>query len=221
MRLLVFDALERIEIALRTKMIYYLSIEKDHWWFEDKSIFFNEDYFNESLKDIDKELARTKEIFIKKHYENYGVDHRPPAYKTLEVLSFGCLSKLYSNLKNEIVSKDRIAKEFNLPNHNYLKSWLKSFNIVRNIIAHHGRLWNRNIDFPPKSLYQTEFKFIEIPTELNSLYHCFSCILFVLNKVSQEHTLKDKMVNLLKDNPVINIKEMGFPENWKEQPLWI
>lgn len=220
LRLLIFDALERIEISLRTKMVYYLSIEKDQWWFENASIFFNENFFLESLDDIDKELGRTKEIFIESHYKKYGKEFRPPAYKTLEVLSFGCLSKLYSNLKNEIVAKDRIAKEFNLPNHNFLKSWLQSFNTIRNIIAHHSRLWNRNIDFPPKSLHKTEFNFIEIPDNLNSLYHCLSCIVFVLNKVSEGHTVKEKIIELLNDNSFIDIREMGFPENWKQQPLW-
>ncbi|RBA28274.1 Abi family protein [Flavobacterium tibetense] len=220
LRLLLFDALERIEIALRTKMIYYLSIEKEQWWFEDKNIFFNESFFIDSLDDIDKELARTKEIFIESHYNKYSNENRPPAYKTLEVVSFGCLSKIYSNLKNDITAKDRIAKEFNLPNASFLKSWLQSFNTIRNIIAHHSRLWNRNIDFPPKSLHKTEFNFIEIPSNLNSVFHCISCIVFVLNKVSEGHTVKEKIIELLNENPSIALDEMGFPKNWKEQPLW-
>jgi len=220
LRLVIFDALERIEIALRTKMIYYLSIEKDQWWFEDKNIFFSENFFLESLEEIDKELGRTKEIFIESHYAKYGNENRPPAYKTLEVLSFGCLSKLYSNLKNEIDAKDRIAREFNLPNYNFLKSWLQCFNTIRNIIAHHSRLWNRNIDFLPKSLHKTEYNFIEIPNNLNSLYHWLSCIIFVLNKISEGHTVKEKIIELLNENPFIDIDEMGFPKNWKEQPLW-
>ena len=220
LRLILFDALERIEIAFRTKMVYYLSIEKDHWWFEDKNNFFNESFFLESLIDIDKELKRTKEIFIESHYFKYGRKIRPPAYKTLEVLSFGSLSKLYSNLNNDIIAKDRIAKEFNLPNSGFLRSWLQSFTTIRNIIAHHSRLWNRNIDFAPKSLHKTNFDFIEIPDNLNSLYHCLSCILFVLNKVSEGHTAKEKIMELINESPFLNISEMGFPENWSEQPLW-
>ena len=55
LRLILFDALERIEIALRAKMIYYLSIEKNQWWYEDENMFFSKKYFDESLEDIDKE----------------------------------------------------------------------------------------------------------------------------------------------------------------------
>ena len=219
-RLIVFDALERIEISLRTKLVYYPSIELDQWWFENENYFHSKKFHQESLKEIDKELSRTKEVFIKSHYDKYGNEHRPPAYKTLEVISFGCLSKLYSNLKNDIAAKDRVAKELNLPNHTFLKSWLQNFNTVRNIIAHHSRIWNRNIDFAPKFLHSTEFDFISKPENEKSMYHSLSCILFILNKVSQGHSLKDKIINLLDENNFINISEMGFPENWKEQNIW-
>lgn len=220
LRLLIFDAIERIEIALRTKMIYYPSIELGQWWFEDENNFFSIKFHKESLEEIDKELMRTKEIFIESHYNKYGNENRPPSYKTLEVISFGCLSKLYSNLKNELEPKKRIAKEFNLPNFNYLKSWLQSFNIVRNIIAHHSRLWNRNLDFPPKFLYKTDYPFIDEPTNNNSLYHCLSCILFVLNKVSTGNSLKSKLIALIEENDFVQISEMGFPDNWRDQNLW-
>lgn len=219
-RLIVFDALEIIEIALRTKLVYYPSIELDQWWFEYENNFFSKKLHKEFLKEVDKELGRTKEVFIKSHYDKYGNEHRPPAYKTLEVISFGCLSKLYSNLKNEITVKDKIAKELNLPNHNFLKSWFKTFNTVRNIIAHHSRIWNRNIDFAPIFLHKTEFDFITEPKNKNSMYHSLSCILFILNKVSKGHSLKEKIINLLKENDFINISEMGFPDNWKEQDIW-
>lgn len=219
-RLIIFDALERIEVALRTKLVYYPSIELDQWWFEDETNFFNNDFYLDSLSEVDKELERTKEVFIKSHYGKYGYEHRPPAYKTLEVISFGCLSKLYSNLNNNITAKNRVAKEFNLPNYSFLKSWLQSFNTIRNIIAHHSRIWNRNIDFAPKFLHKTEFDFIEEPENKNSMYHCMSCILFVLNKVSEGHSLKDKIINLLDSNEEVELSEMGIPGNWREQGIW-
>lgn len=220
LRLLLFDAIDRIEIALRTKLVYYPSIELGQWWFEDSANYFNSDFHQDSLSEVDKELGRTKEVFIESHYNKYGIENRPPAYKTLEVISFGCLSKLYSNLNNNIIAKNRVAREFNLPNHNFLRSWLQSFNTIRNIIAHHSRIWNRNIDFAPKFLHKTDFDFIEKPDNEHSIYHCMSCILFVLNKVSKGHSLKGKILDLIDNSPFIEIEEMGFPKNWKEQNLW-
>lgn len=220
LRLLLFDVLERIEIALRTKLVYYPSIELGHWWFEDKNNFFVEDFFDESIKEIEKELERTKEVFIEKHYEKYGEAHRPPAYKTLEIVSFGCLSKLYSNLNNNIGAKDRIATEFDLPNPNFLKSWLLSFNTIRNIIAHHSRLWNRQLHFPPKVLGKPNSDFVNSPENERSMYYSISCLLYVLNKVSPGHSLKQKIKNLLKENEFVDLEEMGFPEDWETEALW-
>lgn len=219
-RLIIFDALERIEVALRTKLVYYPSIEIDQWWFEDETNFYNKNFHQEALVEIDNELSRTKEIFIKSHYEKYGNEHRPPAYKTLEVISFGRLSKLYSNLNNNITAKNRVAKELNLPNYTFLRSWLQSFNTIRNVIAHHSRIWNRNIDFAPKFLHTTDFDFIEEPDNKNSMYHCMSCIMFVLNKVSKGHSLKRKIITLFDDYNSIDIAEMGIPKNWREQKMW-
>ena len=220
LRLILFDAMERIEIAIRTKLIYYLSIELGHWWFENAHNFINPQHHYEVLEEIDKELSRSKEIFIRSHIEKYGVDKRPPAYKTLEIVSFGCLSKLYQNLNGNDGIKKRIALELHLPNYLFLQSWLKSFNVIRNIIAHHSRLWNRNIDFPPRTLHATPHPFIKIPENVHSMYHCISCILFVLNKVSEDHGIKEKIHQLINDSQYIDFKEMGFPEDWYAQPIW-
>lgn len=219
-RNIIFEALEQIEIAFRTKLVYYLSIELDQWWFENENNFFSEKFYQESLIEIDKELLRSKEIFISAHNAKYGIEQRPPAYKTIEILSFGCLSKLYSNLQNEISSKKRIAVELNLPNDSFLKSWLQTFNIIRNIVAHHGSIYNRNIHFAPKFLHNTEFPFIEEPENKNSIYHCLSCILFILNKVCLKNNLKNKIIDIFQEYEAIDIGELGFPENWREQGIW-
>ncbi|MFT5915536.1 MAG: abortive infection bacteriophage resistance protein [Flammeovirgaceae bacterium] len=220
LRNLIFDALERIEIALRTKLIYYLSIEFDHWWFENPEVFYNGNYHHDLLDEIDKELSRTKEVFIESHYKKYGDENRPPAYKTLEVVSFGCLSKMYSNLSNGLDAKKRIAVEMGLPNFRFLRSWLQTFNLIRNTTAHHSRIWNRDINFAPMFLRKTTADFISSIDNEHSMYHCLSCIIFVLNKVSPNHSLKDRIVNLVENTQVINLEDMGFPTNWKEMEIW-
>ncbi|WP_036196358.1 Abi family protein [Maribacter antarcticus] len=221
LKLLLFDIIERVEIALRTKLVYYPSIELGQWWFEDLKSFHSKDFFNESVREIDKELLRTKEVFVEKHYEKYGSTNRPPAYKTLEVVSFGCLSKIYSNLRNDIVCKNRIASEFDLPNSNFLKSWLLAFNTTRNIIAHHSRLWNRKLHLPPKILGKPNSNFVSPPADPRSMYYLISCLLYVLNKVSPGHSQKEKLKILFKENDFVDKQEMGFPENWEENLLWL
>jgi len=141
LRMLLFEVIEKIEISLRTKLIYHLSHEFDPWWFQDTVIFENTQALIKTLATIREEVERSKDTFIKEHNRKYGQDKRfPPAWKTLELTSFGSLSKLYGNLKNTITSKDTIAKELGAVNHTYLPSWLQSLAQIRNFCAHHSRL---------------------------------------------------------------------------------
>ncbi|MCE9538602.1 MAG: Abi family protein, partial [Bacteroidetes bacterium] len=150
--------IERIEIGFRTKLIYHLSLEISPWWFEDANLFRNEVEHTESILTIDRELRQSKEVFIKEHYKKYHTDNRrPPAWKTIEVVSFGVVSKLYGNLKHTLNSKDKIADEMGTVNHTYLPSWLQAIAQIRNICAHHGRLWNKNLPGRPKLLSTPPF----------------------------------------------------------------
>jgi len=127
LRLLLFDVIEKIEISLRTKLIYHLSHEFDPWWFQNTTIFQDSGALIQTLASIKEEVDRSKDIFIKEHKKKYKEDLRfPPAWKTLELTSFGSLSKLYGNLKNTIRSKNTIAEELGAVNHTYLPSWLQS-----------------------------------------------------------------------------------------------
>lgn len=153
-RLVLFNAIERIEIALRTKMIYHLSLAYGSEWYLDSALFPNKKYFSDFQRKIHGELTESSEEFIIKHYQNHP-DENPEAWKALEVLTLGSLSKLYRNLNHQLSEKNTIAKEFGLYNQKYLSSWLITITLIRNIIAHHGRLWYRVIinkyDWPNKT----------------------------------------------------------------------
>lgn len=105
LRMLLFDVIEKIEISLRTKLIYHLSHEYDPWWFQNDQLFADTLSLVKTLSTIQEEVERSKDIFIKEHKKKYREDKRfPPAWKTLELTSLGSLSKLYGNLKNTIKS---------------------------------------------------------------------------------------------------------------------
>ena len=141
LRILIFDIIERIEIGLRTKMIYHLSHEIDTWWFQNTELFIDTEQLIKSLAIIQEEVERSKDVFIKEHKRKYKEDKRfPPSWKTIELTSLGNMSKLYGNLKPTVKSKDIIAAELKAVNHTYLPSWLQSIAQIRNICAHHGRL---------------------------------------------------------------------------------
>src|SRR5690606_6504810 len=97
-RLLVFDGIERIEVAFRTQLIYQPSILRGPFWFLDKSLFVILDRWNGQIKKLDEEVKRSGEVFIDHFFKKYA-DNIPPAWMSFEVASFGLMSRLYHNIK--------------------------------------------------------------------------------------------------------------------------
>lgn len=224
LRVIVFDAIEKIEISLRTKLIYHLSHEFGAWWFQNLEIFQNAPEAVKTLAVIEEELSRSKDVFIKSHKAKHKDDLRfPPSWKTLELTSFGALSKIYGNLKNDINSKDTIAKELGLVNHTYLPSWLQSLAQIRNYCAHHSRLWNKNLPGRPKLLSKPPFYWIEdIPKEgeMHMLYIHLCCIKYLLNTIQPANNFGKQLISLLEKYPSVDINALGIKPTWKVEKLW-
>ncbi|WP_198935430.1 Abi family protein [Chlorobium sp. KB01] len=173
---------------------------------------------------IDHDLKNSKEVFIKQHYLKYHADQRrPPAWKTLEVVSFGLLSKLYGNLGSSISSKDTIAKELNTVNHTYLRTWLQAISQIRNICAHHGRLWNRNLPGRPKLLPKPPAPWlIDVPpvSVHHMLYVHVCCIKYLLDAISPGHKFSSKLATLFTKYPSVDLNALGFSAIWEKESLW-
>lgn len=224
LRLLLFDIIEKIEISLRTKLIYHLSHEFDPWWFQNFNIFQNAPDLVKTLSTIEEEIDRSKDTFIKEHKKKHKDDGRfPPSWKSLEQTSFGALSKLYGNLKNNISSKDIIAKEFGTVNHTYLPSWLQSIAQIRNYCAHHSRLWNRNLPGSPKLLPSPPNQWIQNvpkPHEFQFLYVHLCCMKYLLNVVQPENNFAERLESLLNKYPNVDPNALGMKQKWRNEDLW-
>lgn len=224
LRFLLFDVIERIEISLRTKLIYHLSHEFNPWWFQNFELFDDSQALVKTLANLQEELERTKEPSIKKHNAKHKDDKRfPPAWKSLEQTSFGSLSKLYGNLKNTIKSKDVIAQEFGAVNHTYLPSWLQSIAQIRNFCAHHSRLWNKNLPGAPKLLSKPPFDWIEdVPKqhEFQYLYVHLCLMKYMLNIIEPENEFTNRLMKLFEKYPNVDSNALGMKENWCKEKLW-
>lgn len=149
LRTLVFASIQDIEIALRTRIIQWFSLKYGAFWFMDVRLFKDEGIFANCLENIQKEVNRSNEDFLKEHFKKYNDSSLPPVWKTMEVISFGTLSKLYCNF-NDTGVKKQVAKSFGLPQYLYLESWMKCASVLRNYCAHHARLWNRRFPIMPQ-----------------------------------------------------------------------
>lgn len=227
LRLLLFSVISKIEIALRTKLIYHLSHEVDPWWFQNFKLFKSSRELVKTLSGLEQEISRTKDVTIKKHYKSHRDDERfPPAWKSLEQTSFGALSKLYGNLKTNIKSKDTIAMEFGAVNHTYLPSWLQSISQIRNFCAHHSRLWNRNLPGTVKLLSNPPHPWIDniedVPKqhEFKTLYIHLCIMKYLLNRIYPENNFTSHLIKLFDQYPIVDKNALGMKVNWSNEPLW-
>lgn len=224
LRILLFDVIEKIEISLRTKLIYHLSHAYDPWWFQDTGLFADIPELIKTLSNIEEEIVRSKDIFIKEHRKKHKDDGRfPPAWKSLELTSFGSLSKLYGNLKNTIEAKNIIAKEYGTVNHTYLPSWLQTIAQIRNYCAHHSRLWNRNLPGRPKLLSKPPLPWIaDVPKEheFHTLYIHLCCMKYLLNTIQPENRFTPMLSRLFEKYPNVDPNALGMKADWQSEPLW-
>jgi abortive infection bacteriophage resistance protein len=218
LRRLILWELEKIEVNIRSKMTYILSTEYDQFWLNDDSLFINKNAHKNILAKIKTEVNRSDENFILSFKSKYSNDI-PPSFITLEILSFGTISKIYSNLKQHKAKKD-LANEFALPNI-VLGSWLHSLVYIRNLSAHHARLWNRIFSVKPiRPKFISNVWLSDKRISNDKLFFFLSIILYLLNAIEPRNTLKQDLYKLFQNYPNVNKTAMGFPVNWQKELLW-
>lgn len=221
LRCLMFEAIQGIEIALRTKVNHEFSMHHGAFWFYDTNLADDEHKFIENMNAVDRELQRSKEDFIREHRQKYDRPVFPPSWKTLELASFGTLSKLYYNSK-DIKTKKKIARQFNLPQHEVLESWMRSLTVLRNCCAHHSRIWNRRLSNAPQMRSSMRGAWVNTKgVDGNKLYAITCCIAYWLDSMGKGVSFKSKLKGLLIEFPTVDVAAMGFPIDWRSQPLWI
>jgi len=145
LRHLIDHALEMIEIYLRTKITYTLTMTNGpfiHVIHEDNRYFFSQVRYDQWRRQIHAEIERSKESFILHYRNQYDDFPHLPLWMAVEVMSFGSLSKLFNNLTRAYQKQIGESLGFH---ESLLTSWLHSMTFVRNVCAHHARLWNREM----------------------------------------------------------------------------
>lgn len=218
LRQLALDALERIEIALRVNIAYTLGKHAP-------LAHRNSQYFDPTFKHIewlvryDELVNREKETsFVKHHLEHYS---DLPIWAACEVWDFGTMSMLYKGMLG--VDKDRIAKFYRLKDGRHLQTHLHAFNIIRNVSAHHSRLWNRDITIKGSLKGLADEKWKQLPINKSFVYFCL--MKRMLDIICPASTWGSRFLTLLDEfpavkNQAVTLKQMGItiePESWR---LW-
>lgn len=226
---LIMSDVEKVEIAVRAKMIYIMAMNHGAFWYTDKTLFANRSDHGKTIKIIEREYKRSDETFIINFKAKYN-DPLPPSWMVLEVVSFGTLVKLYDNLLTSPV-KLKISDYFGIDEATF-SSWINSFVYLRNLCAHHARLWNKKMNIAPLVPISANHVFLNnvmAPHKIsgrpdflnnNKVYFLSSVLIYFLNTINPKHTFREKFHALLTKYPMIDVKAMGFVDGWQNEILW-
>jgi len=237
LRLLVMDALERVEVAVRAALTDHMSTTYDDpHWYVDPSHFRNPATHAGLLKLVretcDMRLAGAPEpnegrlvhrSALEHYLLEYGEPELPPSWLMVESLTIGQLARVYRNLKRRS-DRTAIAKSLNL-NVVVMESWLTTYVRVRNICAHHGRLWNVGLGVYPAIPTLPWMSWLQgedalPPRSTKRLYPVLVSLQSVLDTVSPHSGWSQRLNQLLSARPRMNLAGMGVPEDWADDEFW-
>lgn len=167
----------------------------------------------------------SRELFVQHFNETY--EGHLPIWALTELLQLGQLAVLYGGLRREISTE--VAEDYGVPTKKLFRSWLASINEVRNISAHHSRLFNRKLVYAPKrpaSGKIPELEHLRNPDVGKGgfgVYNTLAVVAHLLSKIERTSTWSESMSALaltFPSNPRIGLESMGFPEDWEKLALW-
>lgn len=219
LRLHILDAIERIEISLRVAIISRMSnLQKDAFWYLNSNYFTKLETHSSFVKRLEEDIEESSELFLHRYSKKYIGKH-PPAWMAFELLSFGMLSRLFDNLKE--LDQKVIAGQFKMQPKTF-KSWMHSLTYVRNLSAHHLRLWNRAFLFTPSiSGFEKDFYISnDKQQDLSSFYVRAAIIQILMCKIAPNSLWGENLKMLISDHPSVSSESLGCPTGWEKRSIW-
>ena len=219
LRLLLFDAIERVEIHIRSSISYELSHAYGVFAHTDASNFHSKFKHQLWLDKINSEASRSKDACIKHYKKVYEGFPKLPIWVVTEIMSLGSLSLCYKGLINS--DKRKIADKFDVHNKR-LADWLHIMTYIRNVCAHHSRLWNRELAIRPEKSKLKEWN-APITPKNDRIFYVLLMLRYLLKSNHEGDAWCKRCNNLIEpfvqDDNCRRVA-MGLPENWVNHPVW-
>jgi len=219
-RLLVMDAIERVEICVRTELVYCLAHEQGAFGYLDHANLPNlsASKYDDFVRRVRDDYARSHEEFVEHFRAAYGAHHPcPPYWMVTELMTFGTLLTLFKGSPGSV--KKHIAARFGVTDI-VLESWLGSLNVVRNICAHHGRLWNKSLGFKPMIPRRDDRWHQPVEVTDNRMFGVLTILKYLLDDIAPQSHWTSRLEDLYAEYPLVPKRSMGYPDNWRECPIW-
>lgn len=229
LRLHTLDAIEKIEVSLKANINDIFSIKKWCLWYLDPANFdlTPRVSYNPNAKqpfDIHKELM-TKISNISgsprenvKYYQQKYTPNELPSWILFDELTIGEISNMYNLFPQ--ATRQEIADVYGVYERDF-KAWIQTIMNIRNICAHHGRLWNRRYPFKVRAndiIFKSKFQkfknkgwYMEV---IPNYYNIFLIITHLLWKINKNFHWTDGLKNILKQHKHRYNKRMWLPARW-------
>jgi abortive infection bacteriophage resistance protein len=224
LRQLTIEACKRVEISARSRWAYELGHAYGSQAYEDPQVFSHAPNHQKLLAWFDRRFTESKEQFAQ-HYQQKPCQ-RPEIWVAIELLEFGKFCSFYNGTKQAKI-RERIAVHYDLKEPTFA-SLLNHCRHLRNVCAHHSRLWNRityaKLNVPrkhPSKLIPSLRRFPK-NEEHNSrkLYNTYVLLIHCLQIIEPRGDWPQRLVTHLQTLPANLIPQMGFPADWQTRPIW-
>ena len=228
LRGLVFDGIERLEVALRAALAAHVGAVSPLAYLKPDT-FRSSFEFDSWLETVNRRIERAKvRNDAIRHWYSYH-DVPAPIWIAIEILDFSDISIIYSGLPTatQWVIADQLGLTVNVDEltknqrdaalkRHPLARWLQQITIARNVCAHHGRLWNQHFLPVSTAALRTNPKLSNLPAkESKHLYGVIELITCVLTIVSPGSSWRAKIDKLIASEfTSIHgrfISEIGYP----------
>lgn len=222
LKLTVFDAIERVEIYLRTQLAYSLAQVGGPFGYTEAANLPNLDReaYDKLMGRCRTALRRSREPFALHFREAYGDAHElPPYWMLVNLLDFGMVLTLYRGASDSI--RKQISRTFHVEPR-VMDSWLVTLNTTRNICAHHGRLWNRTLGTRPTIPRAKNDPSWHEPFEVkpDKMFAVLTVLSYLLEVAAPGTAWRVRLFGLLGARSAWDLRCMGFEDGWQACPLW-
>ncbi|HFD6681927.1 TPA: Abi family protein [Providencia alcalifaciens] len=214
LRLLMLDALERIEIHIRSVIAHEMGRHdplaySNSSYINPKFTMGSKNKFKDWMIQQRKKINDSRDDCIIWHLkENKEI----PFWVVVETWDFGQMSVYYEMLKGKM--QDKIISRFEVDNKRLFATWLKRLNLLRNRCAHHSRIWNKT-HHPLGFLANDYFEDVIITRNANERLYGMICIIwFLLKKIAPNSTWLRQVADLIDSKPNMpgcEFLHMGLP----------
>ena len=183
LRKILLTYLWRIEVNLRTHIIYHISnqYKNNPIWFADPSIMA--DRFVSHFQKVYQDNIKNNRV-IARHHTKYPQDLYAPAWKTLEYATFGDIILLFNNLKiNDL--KFYISNQYGIKNLDVFSSYIGTIRILRNLCAHGHPIYDLQLQKSIKTGVIQSMKGLEH----HNLSGAIQVMAFLLNTISSNRVV--------------------------------